>query len=397
MRISGTGAWVVDVICDIKPNDITPLVEQYFAEKGATKGIVRGAATLKKEIEHQFGKNIEQILDDIAVPGTSVKMLGGVAAATLIGAAQMLEGSGIDVFFYTNIGDDENARIALELFRKTPLRLDKFNTKKAKCPSSIILNESVSGKKVQERSFLSESNAGEGLVLVPEDLDEDFFRSDIAFFASLFWEPNIKENLTRILRTCKERGCITVIETSSDPNLQGVNDRWELGDREEIYRYLDILLMDKAEALAYSGKSDAEQAFAYFKQVGVKSFLVTDGLKPTYFYSNGSIFQPAEGMIPVATPIIQDKAKGILPIGDTVGCGDNFAGGVIASLAMQLEAGEQPSIIESAILGNLCGAFASTYAGGTYYEEEPGEKKNKINVYRDPYRKDLSTTTQGRS
>jgi sugar/nucleoside kinase (ribokinase family) len=392
MRLSGTGAWVIDEICDVRSVASDQSVKQYFSSESNPRGIVRGAAILKTDLERQFGQSIDRILGEILVPGRSQKTLGGVAAATLIGASQMLEGHGTDVFFYTNVGDDENGRIALDQLSRSPLRLDKVRKKRARCPTSIILNEAPAGDTRQERSFLSESNAGKDLMLDPSDLDNDFYASDISFFASLFWEPRIKADLTRILRKCKESGSITAIGASSDPNLRGVTRRWELGDREEMYRYLDILVMDKSEALAYSGETELGRAFEYFKKAGVKSFLVTDGLEPTSFFSDGSVFREAEGRLPTAQSIIRDKETGRLPTGDTVGCGDNFAGGVLASLVTQLESGQRPSIEDAAILGNLCGAFASSYPGGTYYEQEAGEKRKRIEAYLGPYKQDLSNT-----
>ena len=41
------------------------------------------------------------------------------------------------------------------------------------------------------------------------------------------------------------------------------------------------------------------------------------------------------GFVPTAGAIDRDKERGILPVGDTVGCGDNFCGGVVASIARQ--------------------------------------------------------------
>jgi len=390
MRISGTGSWVIDVLCEALPIETAGGRAKYFYSESNRRGIVRGAATLKSDLEKQFGLSIDRILGEILAPGEPPRTLGGVGAATLIGASQMLEGSGVDVFFYTNVGEDENGRLALEQLGRTPVRLDKIEHRKAPCPTCVIVNEAGDGGAGQERSFLCEPNAGSGLVLDPSRLDEDFFSSEITFFAGLFWEPRIKADLSRILAVCKGRGCVTVVGAASDPNLLGVTGRWELGDGELMYRFLDVLIMDRAEALAYSGQNDLAGAVRYFKGAGVGSLLVTDGQEPTFFSSDGRVFREAEGFLPVARPIILDKLAGKLPTGDTVGCGDNFASGVLASLATQLRSGGEPSIEEAAFSGNLCGAFASTYSGGTYYEGRAGEKRERIEAYIEPYRRYIS-------
>jgi hypothetical protein len=66
--------------------------------------------------------------------------------------------------------------------------------------------------------------------------------------------------------------------------------------------------------------------------------------------------------------------------GDTTGCGDNFVGGAIASVALQMTNKiHKLSLTELAVLGTVCGGFACYYTGGTYFEKYSGEKMEKIN------------------
>jgi len=77
--------------------------------------------------------------------------------------------------------------------------------------------------------------------------------------------------------------------------------------------------------------------------------------------------------------------------GDTTGCGDNFAGGVIASVVHQLIGGsEHPDLREACSWGIVSGGFTCFYMGGTYFEEKPGEKMARIRPYYDTYLKQLS-------
>jgi len=76
--------------------------------------------------------------------------------------------------------------------------------------------------------------------------------------------------------------------------------------------------------------------------------------------------------------------------GDTTGCGDNFAGGVLASLAMQLEAGGKKGgldPVEACSWAVASGGFCCFYYGGTWHERVPGEKRALVEGYYNSYRK----------
>jgi sugar/nucleoside kinase (ribokinase family) len=78
--------------------------------------------------------------------------------------------------------------------------------------------------------------------------------------------------------------------------------------------------------------------------------------------------------------------------GDTTGCGDNFAGGIIASAAWQLrykKPGEL-DIIDACAWGIASGGFTCFYIGGTYLEWSKGEKFNLVNPYYELYRKQIA-------
>ena len=71
----------------------------------------------------------------------------------------------------------------------------------------------------------------------------------------------------------------------------------------------------------------------------------------------------------------KQKEKG----GDTSGCGDNFAGGVIASLVTQFQNNkEKIDLKEACIWGIVSGGFSCFYIGGTYHQKHPGEKLKLI-------------------
>jgi sugar/nucleoside kinase (ribokinase family) len=70
-------------------------------------------------------------------------------------------------------------------------------------------------------------------------------------------------------------------------------------------------------------------------------------------------------------------------VGDTTGCGDNFTGGMLASIARQkITAPHKPVSLHDAVkLGIASGGFACFYHGGTYIEKRAGEKAELVKGY----------------
>jgi sugar/nucleoside kinase (ribokinase family) len=76
--------------------------------------------------------------------------------------------------------------------------------------------------------------------------------------------------------------------------------------------------------------------------------------------------------------------------GDTTGCGDNFVGGVLLSMIMQLEdRKELLDLVEACSWGVVSGGAACFYMGGTYAESEKGEKLSLISPYLKAYNKQI--------
>lgn len=63
-----------------------------------------------------------------------------------------------------------------------------------------------------------------------------------------------------------------------------------LGDPDDVYQYIDIIIFNKAETLYYSGKQSLKEAIIYYKNnTNLEGFLITDGINPTYVYGRGRI------------------------------------------------------------------------------------------------------------
>jgi sugar/nucleoside kinase (ribokinase family) len=78
--------------------------------------------------------------------------------------------------------------------------------------------------------------------------------------------------------------------------------------------------------------------------------------------------------------------------GDTTGCGDNFVGGIITSLAVQLKNSSKGnfSFTDAISWGVSSGGFCCFTVGGTYLEPFPGEKKQRIQAIQEDYKKQLT-------
>ena len=63
--------------------------------------------------------------------------------------------------------------------------------------------------------------------------------------------PQIHDNLTSILKKAKSRSSITIVNTVFDFRNEKSNPgkNWPMGDSDESYLYIDLLIADKEEAL----------------------------------------------------------------------------------------------------------------------------------------------------
>ena len=165
--------------------------------------------------------------------------------------------------------------------------------------------------------------------------------------------------------------------------------KWPLGSSDDSYQNIDLLIADKEEANRLSGENNIEAAIQFFKNKGVSALIITNGSKNISVYSNGQFFDSlALTELPVSLNVIEELKcnKG----GDTTGCGDNFVGGVIASIVNQLQNEVlHPDIEEACRWGIVSGGFACFYMGGTYFEQTAGEKLTKIIPYYEHYNQQI--------
>lgn len=387
--VSGVGCCLVDMLYnDIDFRSIN--LKTYLSVNRGDGGLTPGHLVFREEFEKFCGKPFNEALNKITGERAPDKInVGGPSIVSLINIAQLIDKDHCEVRFYGRGGNDEPGRFLIGSLQKTPVVLKDYRLIDKSTPSTVVLSDPNYENGHGERMFINSIAAA--WEYGHEELPYDFFRSDIVVFGGTALVPHIHDNLTSLLRKAKANGCITVVNTvfdfrneKSDPS-----EKWPLGESDESYGFIDLLIADREEALRLSGESSGDAAVSFFQSKNVSSLIITNGSKNITAYSDGRFFTKTELLeMPVSGKVTDElqTARG----GDTTGCGDNFAGGVIASVVNQLNEGTgHHDLREACSRGIVSGGFTCFYLGGTYFEENPGEKRLKIEPYYDAYREQI--------
>jgi sugar/nucleoside kinase (ribokinase family) len=387
-RISGTGCSLVDYL--YKPVNFNDAdFKRYLSKKPGDGGLAPGKLVFKEEFEKFSRETYMEIRNRITKGKQPVALnIGGPSVVALIHAAQMLSGLPAEVNFYGCMGSDSGSTFLKKKLEQTPLKIGKYKTGKQYTPFTDVFSDPDFDGGNGERIFIN--NIGAAWDFFPEDLDDSFFESDLVAFGGTALVPNIHSSLGDLLYRAKENDVITVVNTVYDFLNEKKNPTkpWPLGSSMETYSYIDLLIADMEESLRLSGTSTPEEALNFFKSTGVGAAIITHGSNPVHFFANNSLFgKIAPDTLPVSDRVKSELRQNPDQVGDTTGCGDNFAGGVIASIAKQLiEKPEDEVSLKNAIaLGVASGGYACFYHGGTFYEEMPGQKMSHIEPYFDEY------------
>jgi sugar/nucleoside kinase (ribokinase family) len=307
--------------------------------------------------------------------------IGGPAVVAMINVAQLLDPGRFSVRFVGSIGRDELGSKLRSLLARTPLNTSDYHEKPGLTPFTYVLSDPGHGGQ-GERSFIN--NIGTAWSLMPEDLDDGFFHSDIVVFGGTGLVPPLHDALDTLLPRAKAAGAFTVVNTVYDFRNQRRDPvgRWPLGSSDASYRATDLLIADREEALRLSGKASVGEALDWFVAHGVGAAVVTDGVLDIELAVGTPLFRPLmSSRLPVSRSIVRDLEAHPERKGDTTGCGDNFAGGVIASLALQKESGRPALDLTAAVAwGAACGGLACFHMGGVFTEAYPGQKRAMVNA-----------------
>jgi sugar/nucleoside kinase (ribokinase family) len=392
VRISGLGCTLLDFVY----NGIdfsSPVFRKYSSREAGDGGLMPGQLVFLEDLEKFAGLEFETIIRDIAGDrDPDAFNVGGPAIVSVIHAAQLLGGES-DIRFLAAIGNDWVGQRILDILSHTPVSSRDFVRKDARTPFTNVLSDPEYNGGRGERTFIN--NLGAAGELVPEDLPEGFLQGDILALGGTALVPQVHDRLDEILAMAAPdafRLVNTVFDFRSEQRNPG--QPWPVGKDHGSFNSIDLLIMNREEAQKISGQPSLDKALAYFTASPLKAFMVTDGTEPVSVYADPDLYgshgyDPAV-KLPVSRPLfdlsLSDKTGA-----DTTGAGDNYVGGVLYSLASQLNGGRRyPDLVEAARWGIVSGGFACTYMGGTFLEDHAGQKMEAVSRYHEMYRQQLN-------
>ena len=358
-------------------------------------GLVPGGLVFGEEIERFANAPLDEVLRAVGAGRESDAVnLGGPAIVAICSCAQILSDEEASVSFFGASGEDDVGRFTREAVSRCGIKGARYKILRQASPVTYVLSDQSAAAGQGERSFINVIGAGGEFG--PEDLDESFFDADILLFGGTAIVPRLHDGLTELLERGKSLDRITVVTTVYDFRSQRENPhaRWPMGRSDDSYRSIDLLMVDREEALRLSGCGAPEEALDFFRRRGVGACLITNGAAEVLLFSRGELFAPAELRLPVSAEVCRRLERADGPR-DTTGCGDNFAGGVLSGIALQLRRGASPQLdlTTACALGIVNGGLACFYLGGAKVEGSPGERRGAVAELYAAYRRQLSAAS----
>lgn len=387
ITISGVGCALIDNIY----NNISfesPVFQKYLSKRPGDGGLSPGKLVFTEEFEKFAQKPFQEALSEITVnKPVDAQNIGGPCLVALINAAQMTYGKNVEVKFFGALGDDKNGNILVDMLASVPMSLEGYQTFNNTTPFTDVFSDPTYNNGEGERLFLN--NIGAAWDIAPDNLSDDFFKADIHVYGGTALVPKLHDNLAQLLKKNKQSGAITIVNTVYDFRNEKKNPeaRWPMGKSDETYGYIDCLITDHEEALKLSGQKTPNRAIDFFTSKGVGSCIITNGARPVHLVANRNPFMVQDHVqLPISDLVKAELATGRYT-GDTTGCGDNFVGGAVASIAEQLLEHSIINLVEACSWGIASGGYACFYIGGTYREDTNGEKQRLVIPYIKDYKK----------
>lgn len=386
--IAGTGCCLLDYI--YAQVDFTSSVfAAYRSRLAGDGGLLPGKLVFTEDFESFSGRELDPVLHEIT-SGRPVDVVnvGGPAVVALIHAAQILDASRFQVRFVGAIGEDAEAIELCRQMERTPLGSAGLLIKAGRTPRTVVLSDPAFDQGRGERTFIN--TIGAAGLLCSQDLDPGFFQANMVVFGGTALVPQIHDSLDQLLPQAKSAGAFTVVNTVYDfrHQRQDPRGRWPLGGSDRSYSYIDLLIADLEEALRLSGAESLDEALDFFIRQGVGAAIVTNGSRDVALRIGSASYRPqSSARFPVSQAIVAELAAHPERKGDTTGCGDNFAGGVIAEVARQLESAQLQIDLGKAIAcGAVSGGLACFQMGGVFFESHAKQKRELMQPYLEAYR-----------
>ncbi len=357
-------------------------------------GLVTGGLVFAEALSDFARKPFEKIMDELTGgKGPDSSNIGGPGIVPAIHAHQVNSNPDIQYRFAGVVGTDENGSRFRSLLKDAGFPFSDYKVSDLPTPSTEVLSDPHFSDGRGERTFINLIGAaGE---YGPESLPDDFFDADILLFGGTGLVPPMHDALDSLCSRGRKAGAFVMVTTVFDFRNEArfKGKRWPLV---EDYKNVDLLVVDREEALKISGASSPIEAQNWFLTRGCGAVLITQGADDVLLgsQSDGRFSKPAMNRMPTCH-YADEVVKTITHPRDTTGCGDNFVGGVLSSLASQMSrtlAGEKLNLEEAVVHGIAAGSLALTCLGGVYYEKTPGEKAKATLPYLNAYRQQIRTS-----
>ena len=253
---------------------------------------------------------------------------GGKGSNQAIAAARL----GGNVNFITKIGDDQNAKMALKLYKEAGINTDSIiqDPNQSTGVAGIMINEKTGDNAIN----IVPGAAGS---ISNEDIDNniEFIKKSEIFLTQL---ETPKDVTSYALNRAKETGSITIFNPAPASDI-----------KESDFKCIDYFTPNETEASFYLGKkveskTEIEESAKIFLEKGVKNIIITLGPKGLYFANSEESF-----FIDVYS--LKDKVI------DTTGAGDAFNGAFAYALSNKLK------IKDALEFSNKVAAISTTKAG----------------------------------
>ena len=253
---------------------------------------------------------------------------GGKGSNQAIAAARL----GGNVNFITKIGDDQNAKMALKLYKEAGINTDSIiqDPNQSTGVAGIMINEKTGDNAIN----IVPGAAGS---VSNEDIDNNIeFIKKSEIFLSQLETPN--DVTSYALNRAKETGSITIFNPAPASDI-----------KEGDFKCIDYFTPNETEASFYLGKkveskTEIEESAKTFLEKGVKNIIITLGPKGLYFANSEESF-----FIDVYS--LKDKVI------DTTGAGDAFNGAFAYALSNKFK------IKDALEFSNKVAAISTTKAG----------------------------------
>ena len=393
IRVNATGCSLVDNLYSQMSFD-SNIYGRYLSKRNGDGGLVTGGLTFSEALADFAGKTYPEVLAELTGNTKPDKSnIGGPGIVPMIHAEQVRRRENIHYRFAGVYGRDKNGERIIDLLRNSGFPLDDYTLSDLPTPCTDVLSDAAFSQGRGERTFLN--TVGAAADYGPESLPKDFFDADMILFGATALVPPLHDALDELCRKAKASDAFVAVTTVFDFRNEAMHPekQWPLV---EDYSNIDLLVLDREEALKISGAGDVQSAVTWFVSGGCGGVLVTQGADDVLLGIRDC--GPFERLTRTRMPTCRFADAIVASMHeprDTTGCGDNFVGGIIDSLAHQMSesnangSSRKLNLEEAVISATASGSFALTCLGGVFYEEFPGQKREAVDRFVQAYRQEL--------